>query len=304
MFLPALFLLGILSSCAEGNNANADQELAGVQIKASSFNIRFDNLDDGYTSWSNRRLKVVQFLGIESPDIMGLQEVLKNQLDYINKRLSDYDYVGVGRDDGIAAGEFTPIFYRRDRFKLLDSGTFWLSETPDHPSKGWDAQLNRICTYAFVKDKQTGKAIHFYNTHFSHVGHLARKNSAKLIMNYIDSLSKDVQVILTGDLNAEPDSETYKEIIDNGMKDSYKSDLVFGPVGTYNGFDIFDRHDRRIDYIFSRGFDSKKYYTSNVLVNNNFLSDHFPVITVLEYSALNHLKNSHIRSKISPIHTN
>lgn len=159
--LSALLCLSMLSSCTEKDNLNADQFMAGVQIKALSFNIRFDNPDDGYTSWVNRRLEAAKFLDIQDPDIIGLQEVLKNQLDYIDKRLSGYDYVGVGRDDGIAAGEFTPVFYNNDRFGLMDSGTFWLSEMPGKPSMGWDTQINRISTYAFLKDQKTRKDILF-----------------------------------------------------------------------------------------------------------------------------------------------
>ena len=159
--LSALLCLSMLSSCTEKDNLNADQLMAGVQIKALSFNILLDNPDDGYTGWDNRRIEVAKFLDIQDPDIIGLQEVLKNQLDYIDKRLTDYDYVGVGRDDGIAAGEFAPVFYNSDRFRLIDSGTFWLSETPGKPSMGWDAQINRICSYAFLKDQKTRKDIHF-----------------------------------------------------------------------------------------------------------------------------------------------
>lgn len=285
--LSALLFLCMQSSCIEEDNLDTDQQIAGVQIKAASFNIRFDNPDDGYTSWDNRRKGVVKFLDVEDPDILGLQEVLKNQLDYIDLRLSDHDYVGIGRDDGKAAGEFAPVFYKRERFQLIDSGTFWLSETPDKPSMGWDALINRICTYAFLKDQKTGKDIHFYNTHYSHVGDIARRESAGLILHYIDSLSQNVRVILTGDFNAEPDSEPYQEITKYGLKDSYYADVTFGPEGTYNGFDIFDSHDRRIDYIFFRGYHPEKYYTSNVLINNNFLSDHFPVFSVLEYRTWN-----------------
>jgi endonuclease/exonuclease/phosphatase family metal-dependent hydrolase len=207
-------------------------------------------------------------------------------LEYIHKRLSEYEYVGVGRDDGDKAGEFVPVFYRKERFKLMDKGTFWLSETPRTPSVGWDAQLKRICTYAFLQDKKTGKKLQFYNTHFSHVGESARTNSASLIIHYIDSLSQAGRVILTGDLNAEPDSPPYKTIKENGMKDSYNSGLNFGPYGTYNGFDIHGPYRRRIDYIFHKGFHSKSYQSINLLIDNRYLSDHFPIWSTLEYSPL------------------
>lgn len=285
ILLYFIFVFSLLSSsCEKGNDPEISSNHAHSDLKVCSFNIRFDNPDDGFNQWENRRKNVVNLLGVEMPAIIGLQEVLYNQLEYIEKRLTMYSSIGVGRDDGNTAGEFVPVLFKTDRFKLIDSGTFWLSETPDTPSLGWDALINRICTYAYLTDKRTGEAIHVYNTHFSHVGELARLRSAELIMNRMNEHSANARVILTGDFNTEPGSEPYTQIIENGLSDSYQSDLRFGPRGTYNGFRLTGTHDRRIDYIFMKGFHSKYYITSSMVIDNQYLSDHFPVIAHLEYT--------------------
>ncbi len=253
------------------------------EIKVCSFNIRFDNPGDGFNSWENRRKNVVVFLGVEKPEIIGFQEVLANQLEYLELRLTGYSRVGVGRDDGIDQGEFAPIMYLDDRFMLLDSGNFWLSETPEVPSIGWDALIKRICTWVILKDRLSGEEIHVYNTHFSHVGSEARLRSAELIMDSIVKKSQNVRVILTGDFNTEPGSAPYNEIIENGLNDSYDSDLKLGPTGTFNGFTLTGNYDRRIDFIFFKGFESDYYVTNSMVIDNQYLSDHFPIITMLQY---------------------
>lgn len=278
IFVVISFSFTIPFSCTK------DGKEKDVRIKACSFNIRFDNPGDGFNQWENRRKNVVVFLGVEKPEIIGFQEVLVNQLEYLELRLNNYTRVGVGREDGIDQGEFVPIMFLEDRFTLLDSGNFWLSETPGEPSLGWDALIKRICTWVILEDRLSGEEIHVYNTHFSHVGSEARYRSAELIMDSIASKSSDARVILTGDLNTEPGSRPYDEIIDGGLKDSYESDLKLGPEGTFNGFTVTGNYDRRIDYIFYRGFESEYYVTNSMLIDNQYLSDHFPVISMLEYS--------------------
>lgn len=277
-FITIIVYLFLSQSCSkESKELNQD-------IKACSFNIRFDNPDDGFNQWDNRRKNIVLFLGVEKPDIIGFQEVLVNQLEYLELRLTDYSRVGIGRDDGIEKGEFAPIMYLDDRFMLLDSGNFWLSETPAVPSLGWDALINRICTYAFLQDRLSGEEIHVYNAHFSHVGSEARLNSAKLILDSIAVNSQDARVILTGDFNTEPGSSPYNEFIQNGLLDSYETDLKLGPEGTFNGFTLTGTYDRRIDYIFFRGFEPEYYVTNSMVIDNQYLSDHFPVIALLKYN--------------------
>lgn len=226
---------------------------------------------------------MVLYLGIEQPDVIGFQEVLDNQLQYMEMRLTDYSRVGVGRDDGLSAGEFAPIFYRSDRFALRDSGTFWLSETPAVPSLGWDALIHRICTYVSLSDGETGSEVHVYNTHFSHVGSEARLRSAQLIMDSIEVRSSGKKVIVTGDLNVEPGSGPYLEFLNGGLEDSFESELRLGPTGTYNGFRLSGTHDRRIDYIFYRGFYPGYYLVESMVIDNQYLSDHFPVVSLLNY---------------------
>ena len=281
------FIFLLFAGCSEEVPGNGEANDVNIpELWVTSFNIRFDNPSDGSNSWDSRKENVYSFLALKEPDIMGLQEVLNGQLEYLEKRLPSYERIGVGRDDGLTAGEYAPILYKRDRFELIDSGHFWLSETPSVPSVGWDAVIKRICTYVVLEDNERNEQIHFYNTHFSHVGPEARSKSAQLIMDSIRVISDGRRVILTGDLNTRPNSSPYNIIIESGMNDSYESRIRFGPVGTYNGFDVFGPHTRRIDYIFFNGFASKKYVTSSELIDRNYLSDHFPVSALLEYRAL------------------
>lgn len=253
-----------------------------TSTKVCSFNIRYDNPGDGFNRWENRRENIVAFLAIEKPDIIGFQEVLASQLEYLEEGLSGYSRVGVGREDGFNKGEFTPILYQKDRYTLLDSGNFWLSETPEAPSLGWDAMIKRICTYAILKDNESEEEIHLYNTHFSHVGAEARLRSAALIMDSISVKSRDKKVILTGDFNTEPGTPPYTRIIESGLSDSYyDSDLRLGPVGTFNGFNLTGSFDRRIDFIFHRGFIVEYYVANSLAIDNQYLSDHFPVIALM-----------------------
>ncbi len=263
-----------------------DNTITNYPIKAASFNIRFDNPGDGANNWRNRKQAVASFLQAENMHLIGMQEVLDNQFRYLKNRLDGYRAVGVGREDGATQGEYAPVFYREEVFTLRDSGTFWLSSTPAEPSIGWDAVLERICTYAILEDLRNGREVHFYNTHFDHVGDDARVNSARLIMDSIAAKSAGHWVILAGDLNAAPGSFPYKQIIQGGLKDSYQSKVRLGPVGTFNGFNPDGSYLRRIDYVFVRGFSVELYETGNVVYNGNFLSDHFPVITLLEYRPL------------------
>jgi endonuclease/exonuclease/phosphatase family metal-dependent hydrolase len=264
-----------------------DNNITRDQLKVASFNIRLDHAGDGANNWHNRKAAVATYINAENLHIVGMQEVLDNQFQYLKSNLEQYRTVGVGREDGVAKGEYAPIFYREDLFAVLDSGTFWLSATPQQPSVGWDAAMERICTYAVLKDKRNGKEVHFYNTHFDHVGKEARVNSAALIMDSIAAKSAGHWVILSGDFNVEPDTEAYKTIVQTDLQDSYEQSKVrLGPTGTFNGFNPSASHDRRIDYIFYRGFSVELYEANNLSYNNNFLSDHFPVIALLGYEPL------------------
>jgi endonuclease/exonuclease/phosphatase family metal-dependent hydrolase len=237
--------------------------------------------------WSNRKESLINFLAVEQPDFIGFQEVLGNQLEDIENGLSKYARIGVGREDGRNGGEYCPILIHKERFTLSDSGTFWLSETPSEPSKGWDAMLNRICTWAVLTDTRNGEILHVYNTHFSHVGELARLRSAELIMDSIRVKSAGVHVILTGDFNTEPGTDPFNAIIESGLSDSYESDITLGPEGSFNGFQLTGPFNRRIDFIFTQGFHSEYYVCNSMLINDQYLSDHFPIISLLEYKEVN-----------------
>lgn len=278
----ALFALAILSvSCLhEGEKTKAENH-----IKACSFNIRYDNPADGLNQWENRKENIVNFLQIEKPEIIGLQEALLHQLEYLELHLSDYARVGVGRDDGHEKGEFAAILYQKDRFELKDKGNFWLSENPAEPGLGWDANNIRICSWAILEDKWQGEELHVYNTHFDHMGSEARLRSSQLIMDTIEAKSKTAKLILSGDFNTTPGSAPYNEIIGSGLNDSYDCGLRLGPVGTSNGWKLPATFDKRIDYIFTQGLEPEYYVANSIVIDNRFLSDHFPVVVMLKYAA-------------------
>jgi endonuclease/exonuclease/phosphatase family metal-dependent hydrolase len=255
--------------------------LFSQEMNIISFNIRFNTPNDGENAWPNRVEMVTGLLRFHDADIFGLQEALHGQIKEVKNELPGYDWFGVGRDDGKKGGEFSPVFYNKSKFKLKDHGTFWLSETPEEPSTGWDAALNRIVTWGIFKSKETGKEFMVFNTHFDHVGVEARKNSATLIRQKIEKMvPAGTPVILTGDFNLTPDQEPIimlKEYLDDSR--DVTKEPPYGPYGTYNGFNInADLTSRRIDYIFVKG-DIKvlKYAALSEIKDQRFPSDHLPV---------------------------
>ena len=226
-----------------------------TSLKVGSYNIRYENEGDAGrgNGWEDRLPYVCAMLRYERPDIFGSQEVLVDQLHDMLDALPDYDCVGVGRDDGKEAGEFEPVFWRRDRFGLLDKGWFWLSETPEKPGLGWDAACIRICTWAYLKDKDSGKRIWFFNLHMDHVGVVARAESAKLIVRRIESMCKPSEyVFVTGDFNVDQANEIYGTFTQSEvLTDSYETAADrFVPNGTFNGYDPNSFTSSRIDHIF------------------------------------------------------
>jgi len=192
-----------------------------------------------------------------------MQEVLKSQFDDLSNRLSrDYGCIGVGRNDGKTSGEYAPIFYKKDRFILLDSGCFWLSETPDKPSVGWDAKYPRICSWAQLQDRNTGNTLYFLNTHFDHVGKQARKESACMIVKWIRRHSDCGETILVGDFNVDQRSESYRELVKTGfLTDSFEAAPIrMAATGTVNGFDPQRWTGQRIDHVLvTRGIEVLRY---------------------------------------------
>ncbi|SHG57702.1 Metal-dependent hydrolase, endonuclease/exonuclease/phosphatase family [Salegentibacter echinorum] len=255
-----------------------------AQIEFMTYNIRYQNENDGENSWSKRKSHLANQLKYHQPDIFGVQEALVNQLNYIGQALPGYEYLGVGRDGG-EKGEFCAIFYDSEQFEVLQEDTFWLSETPNEISKAWDAAYKRICTYAKFKEKESGKIFWVFNTHFDHVGEQARINSAKLIWEKVSALNtQDLPVFVMGDLNLEPNVAPIKFLAEK-MQDSKKiAQLKFGPEGTFNGYKFDEPVTRRIDYIFvNNKVEVLKYAVLSDSKDLKYPSDHLPVIISAEF---------------------
>lgn len=256
-------------------------------VKVMTYNIRYDNKNDGDNIWINRKAKVAQLIEFYAPAVFGTQEGLVHQLDYLDESLKSYKYVGVGRDDGKKKGEFSAIFYNSKEYDIVENSDFWLSETPEKVSVGWDASMERICSYALVRNKKSGKTFWVFNAHFDHRGTEARKQSAQLILDMIDKKTSAMKlpVVLMGDLNLGPEEEPIK-LISANMDDTrlVSETKPYGPSGTFNRFDKTFVMDRRIDYIFTKNFKVKKYaQIDDRLENNNFPSDHIPVLAELAF---------------------
>ena len=227
-----------------------------AQLLVGSYNIRLKLSDDSINGnvWTKRCQVMCDQLNFMSPDIFGAQEVLHTQLLDMLAQLDGYNYIGVARDDGKTSGEYAAIFYKSDRLRLLDHGNFWISETPDKPGLGWDAACVRICTWG----KFTGmtatddEAFYFFNLHMDHVGVVARREGAKLIVRKIREIAQQAPVIVTGDFNVDQNDEIYSIFTHSGLlKDSYvAARLRFSENGTFNSFDTDLYTESRIDHIF------------------------------------------------------
>jgi endonuclease/exonuclease/phosphatase family metal-dependent hydrolase len=260
-------------------------QVQGQDIDVISYNIRYDNPKDYPNNWDNRKEFLMTQLQFYAPDVFGIQEGLLHQLKDMDQGMPEYTYFGVGRDDGVEKGEFSAIFYKTEALQLLDQSTFWLSTTPNVPSKGWDAALPRICTYGLFQRKADGAKFLVFNTHFDHVGEKAREESAKLIIEKIKALNpENLPVILTGDFNLESDSPGVQVILQY-MDDTFvgAESAAFGPSGTFNGFEFNKPVERRIDYIFvSPG--NVQIRKSAILSDSKdcrYPSDHLPVFARL-----------------------
>ncbi len=238
--------------------------LSAQPLNVASYNIRMHSKVDykNGDGWTERRDIMCDLVAFSAFDIFGAQEVCHDQLEDMLQRLPDYGYIGVARDDGKTKGEYSPVFYRKDRFEVLDSGTFWLSETPNEVSFGWDAVCRRVCSYGYFKDKLTKKKFWFFNTHMDHKGKTARVEGAKLVIAKIKELcGKDARVILTGDFNVPQNSPAYNTFAESGLlKDAFEvAPIKYAPAGTFNNFKVGTHSDRRIDHIFVAGCDVLRY---------------------------------------------
>jgi endonuclease/exonuclease/phosphatase family metal-dependent hydrolase len=262
---------------------------AQQQLHVVSFNIRFDNPKDAPNDWPNRVEKVTTQILFHEADIIGLQEGLYHQIEDMKKRMPGYVSVGVARDDGKQAGEYSNILYNTKRLELQKSETFWLSPTPTVPgSRDWDAAITRIVTWARFKDKYTGKVFYHFNTHFDHMGKVARRESAHILLRAVDSIAGKVPSIVTGDFNAHPDDEPI-EVITNPnsplrLKDAKALSATghYGPTGTFNAFAGKEQSNKPIDYIFVKGpWKVLQHATLSQTWGGLFSSDHFPVFARL-----------------------
>lgn len=257
---------------------------ADKSIHVMSYNIRYNNVNDKENAWPNRKDNVKALLEFHDVEILGVQEALNGQ---INELLinSNFEVEGVGRDDGDKKGEYSAIFYDKSRFVKRDGGTFWLSTTPNVPSKGWDAALNRICTWLKLYDKLTRKEFMVFNTHYDHVGVNARIQSALLIKSKIIEMAANLPVILTGDLNVTPETEAISTIksflIDSRV---VSKEPAYGPIGTFNGFKFDSEIKDRIDYVFVNDkFIVEKYANLSDSKDKRYYSDHLPVFVKLNF---------------------
>jgi len=288
-FYFAIVLVIMIAACNQLSGNYGRME--GESFNIMSYNIRYATEADSLNAWDYRKERVVNLVQFHEADIIGMQEALLSQIQYVAEQLPDYKWCGVGRDDGKEAGEFSPIFYNTNLFTLLEDSTFWLSESPEAPSKSWDAALNRIVTWAKFTYKPTGDDFYFFNTHFDHRGQIAREESAKLLVLKITEIVGSEPVILTGDFNSTPDSFPYTVIAGTSesgsgavvpLKDAFHhSELPHhGALRTYSGFAVNDSlPGDRIDYIFVRNnINVLKHGILTDFREGRYPSDHLPVI--------------------------
>lgn len=249
--------------------------------RVMTYNLRLDAASDGDNRWDARKALLANQVLFYEPDFMGVQEALPQQMTYLDSTLTAYDYIGVGRDDGKSQGEHSAIFYNKSKFKVLENHTFWLSPTPDKPSKGWDAAYNRVCTYGLFENIKTKQKFWVFNTHFDHVGNVARMESAKMILEKIKAVNKQkLPFVLTGDFNLTDDNESIKRILTELDDSKQVSKLKHGPSGTWNAFEFDKPVTERLDYIFvpKKGVTVTKYAVLSDSNNKHYLSDHLAVL--------------------------
>ena len=271
MFLSYIFTSGLLAAQAQ------------TTVVAESFNLRYDTPNDGINAWPKRQHMVLTHLQTLLPDVVGMQEVLAHQLEWLDHNLPDYAYIGVGRDDGLSKGEFVPLLYNKNQLTKIAGGNFWLSETPAVAgSIGWQAQLPRVVSWGHFK--KNDKEFFVFNAHFSHVSDLARQKSAEFLMSYIPTIAHDKPVILLGDLNTLDTEIAYKTLVKTSSSVLAFSDVATKSEGkfvaTFNGYGHGEV--KRIDYILtSKGLHSEDYHTYQITADGLYISDHFPISAVI-----------------------
>ncbi len=261
-------------------------QVSAQQYTVSTFNIRYANTRDTGNLWPDRVQAVTSLIRFHQFDIFGTQEGLVGQLNDISTALPEFERYGLGRDDGKDKGEFSAIYYKKDKFKLLDKGDFWLSQTPEKPGWGWDAKLNRICSWVYLQDITKKKKFYVFNVHFDHQAKVARPESAKLILAKIAAIAGNQPVILTGDFNGNHASEWYQLIEGSDtFKDAYREvKFPYANNGSFNGFGANISAKDIIDHIFiTSQFSVTRYGILTDTYHGKFPSDHFPVLADVRF---------------------
>ena len=272
-----LLFLALLSFLLRSQSTTAQKQ--SQPLRVATYNLRLNVSSDGVNAWPNRKELVKNLVRYHGFDVFGTQEGFRGQLNDVAE-LTDYSFVGHGRDDGREAGEHSAIFYRKSRL-LLQSGDFWLSQTPGQPSKGWDATCcNRICSWAKFRDLATKKELFFFSVHFDHEGIEARRQSGLLMVQKIKEIAKRAPAICVGDFNSTPGTEQI-HTLQTLLRDAFQAakQPPYGPVGTFNGFKLDAPLTDRIDYIFvSQQFTVLDYAVLTDSMRGLYPSDHFPVV--------------------------
>jgi endonuclease/exonuclease/phosphatase family metal-dependent hydrolase len=261
--------------------------MAQSELNVMTFNIRLNIKSDSLNAWPYRKDNLASQILFYEVNLLGVQEALHDQMVDLKERLPRFKYVGVGRDDGKEKGEYSAIFYDTTRLYVLQTETFWLSETPTVAgSKSWDAAITRIVTWAKFLDKKTKKMFFAFNTHFDHIGQVARRESAKIILQKVKEIAGNTPVIITGDFNSRPTDEPVQVVVDKTnplhLIDTKEISATphYGPTGTFNAFQSKERDDDPIDYIFIKGkWKVLRHATISETWNGRFASDHFAVLT-------------------------
>lgn len=248
-------------------------------ITVMSYNVYIKGT--GEKSPENRTPLVAENIIKYSPDSFGLQEADEGWMERLPALMTEYDYVGIGRNSNSGGGEASPIFYKKDKYELVDSGTFWLSKTPEKASRGWDAMFKRVCTYAVLKDKQTGFTYAHFNAHFDHLGVIARLESVAVVAEKIAEIAPNLPVVFSGDLNDYEGGDMYNRVAESGLKDTkHLAESVSGGNVTYHGYSDLVEKDAPIDFIFTNSLSTKvqSYTVVSEKVNGIYASDHHPVV--------------------------
>lgn len=275
----------LLAALFAAPSANASAGCVPTEVRAMSYNVRLDLASDGTNAWGYRRNELIGQIEIARPDILGMQEVLSSQRRDLVSALGDYEFLGVARDDGVDAGEYSPLAIRKSLFAIGESGTFWLSPTPERPSLGWDAGYKRIVTWARLTDRRSGAAILALNTHWDHQGLVARRESGAMIARWIAQHRRPREhLILLGDFNALISEPSMKALIDAGLVDTRTTAReVLGGEASFNGFQaIPGETSGAIDHILAdTGWRVRRHATIAQHFNGKVASDHFPVVADL-----------------------